>query len=271
MPRVVANGISFHYLDEGSGTPLVLLGGTLGSAREDFTAQFAHFAPRMRVVAPDRRGYGDTRPPSRDFPDDFYAREARDMAAWCAALDLPPAIVCGWSEGAAVACWLAALAPERVSALVLWGGIERLTAEDIASFEARRDTHAWSPRARAGMDRVYGTDGYWDAVWGAWIDVMRRLYAQGGDPRLAPLEDLAAPTLILHGSRDALIREAQPRALAARMPNARLQFIEGGGHNVHASHADAFNQALSRFIDALAVPPPGASANQAALKPGSPS
>ena len=33
-----------------------------------------------RVIAPDRRGYGATRPPARDFPDNFYEREARDMA-----------------------------------------------------------------------------------------------------------------------------------------------------------------------------------------------
>ena len=248
MPRLQLAGIDFNYADTGHGSPIMLLGGTLGTARGDFGPQIDAFSTAMRVIAPDRRGYGETRPPARDFPDGFYRRDAADMAAFVEALDLPPLAVLGWSEGAAVALWLAALVPARVAAVVVWGGISLVADEDIAIFEARRDVTTWPARACAAMTAIYG-DGYWQSTWGAWCDVMQRLHAQGGDARLAPLEEITCPVMIVHGGRDALIRADHPRALARRIPGAVLHEIADGGHNVHLSHAEEFNQRVLGFLD----------------------
>ena len=248
MPRVTVNEVSFHYLDEGEGPVLLLLGGTLSTARGDFSAQIDAFRQHYRVIAPDRRGYGDTRPPARDFPDNFYEREARDMAALVRALDLSDITVFGWSEGAAVALWLANLEAARVKALVVWGGIACLTAEDVARFETRRDTAAWSPRAQAALNEIFG-DGYWQRVWCDWLDTMQRLHAQGS-ARLAPLASVAHPVLVLHGGRDPLIRDDHPKALVAGLADARLHVIEAGAHNVHLTHADEFNRVVADFLRA---------------------
>lgn len=97
----------------------------------------------MRVIAPERRGYGKTRPPERDYPDDFYQRDADDMAAIMDALDLPAATVLGWSEGADVALCLGANHADKVSRLVVGGGLAAVADEDIAIFEARRDVANW--------------------------------------------------------------------------------------------------------------------------------
>lgn len=248
MPRITANDVSFHYLDEGQGPVLLLLGGTLSTARGDFSAQIDQFKDRYRVIAPDRRGYGETRPPTRDFPDNFYEREARDMAAVVQALDLREVTVFGWSEGAAVALWLATLEPSRVKALVVWGGIAKLTQEDIERFETRRDTAAWSPRAQAAMNAVFG-DGYWQRVWCDWLDTMQRLAAQGS-ARLASLKDVRCPVLVLHGGRDPLIDIDHPRALVSSLADARLHEIPAGAHNVHLSHAEEFNRVAAEFLKA---------------------
>ncbi|MGH8597716.1 MAG: alpha/beta fold hydrolase, partial [Gammaproteobacteria bacterium] len=188
-----------------------------------------------------------TRPPARDFPDDFYRRDARDMAELLDALELAPAVVLGWSEGAAVALWLAALRPARVSHVAIWGGISEVNDEDIAIFEARRDVAGWPARAREAMTTIYG-DGYWQATWEGWCDVMLRLHAQGGDARLAPPDLIKCPVMILHGTRDTLIRTAHPRALHKRIPGAVLVELEEGGHNLHLSHATEFNQRVLSFL-----------------------
>ena len=250
MPRILLNDISFHYLDEGAGPVMLLLGGTLGTARSDFSAQLDAFRTTHRVIAPDRRGYGATRPPARDFPDDFYEREARDMAALVEALDLRDMVVCGWSEGAAVALWLAHLVPARVRALVVWGGIAGLEAEDIERFETRRDTYAWSARAQATMDELFGAD-YWRGVWCDWLDTMQRLHAQGS-ARLAPFATIDVPTLVLHGGRDPLIREWHARRLAASLPRVELEVIEAGAHNVHLGQQEVFNQRVREFLARVA-------------------
>ena len=80
---------------------LLLLGGMLSTVRGDFSAQIDALRACHRVIAPDRRGV--TRTPERDFPDNFYEREARDMAALVEAMDLTELSVFGLREGAAVA------------------------------------------------------------------------------------------------------------------------------------------------------------------------
>ncbi|MBK8960613.1 MAG: alpha/beta hydrolase [Proteobacteria bacterium] len=246
MPRITVNHVNFHYLDEGQGPVLLLLGGTLSTARGDFSAQIDAFKGRHRVIAPDRRGYGETRPPDRDFPDNFYEREARDMAALVKALDLDDIVVFGWSEGAAVALWLATLAPARVKALVVWGGIASLGAQDIERFEARRDTASWSPRAQAALNETFG-DGYWQRVWCDWLDTMQRLAAQGS-ARLARLDEVRCPVLVMHGGKDPLIGPEHPRALVQGLGDARLHEIAAGAHNVHLSQAEEFNRVAADFI-----------------------
>lgn len=45
MPKISAQGISIYYEDVGRGAPMVLLGGTLGTVRSDFSLQIEAFAP----------------------------------------------------------------------------------------------------------------------------------------------------------------------------------------------------------------------------------
>ncbi|MGE0860229.1 MAG: alpha/beta fold hydrolase, partial [Gammaproteobacteria bacterium] len=150
---------------------------------------------------------------------------------------------------AAVALWLAHLAPARVRALVIWGGIAGLEAEDIARFETRRDTYAWSPRAQGAMDEIFGQD-YWRRVWCEWLDTMQRLHAQGS-ARLAPLETIHQPVLVMHGGRDPLIREVHARRLAEALRRAELHVIAEGAHNVHLGCAETFNARVEAFLATL--------------------
>ena len=139
MPFIESGSLRIHYEDIGEGTPVLLLGGTIGTIQSDFTKQLDAFGRGVRVIAPERRGYGQTRPPERDYPETFYQRDADDMAAFLNALDVETADVLGWSEGADVALCLGVKYPDKVSRMVIWGGLSRVTDEDIAIFEARRN------------------------------------------------------------------------------------------------------------------------------------
>jgi valacyclovir hydrolase len=77
---------------------MLLLGATLSLGLEEFAPQFDHFSPDFRMLLPDRRGYGRSRPPDRDFPRNFYQRDAEDLAALLRHLDVEPASVLGWSD-----------------------------------------------------------------------------------------------------------------------------------------------------------------------------
>ena len=54
--------------------------GALGSTQSDFGPQLKGLSDDFTVVAFDPRGYGKSIPPKRDFPADFFARDADDAA-----------------------------------------------------------------------------------------------------------------------------------------------------------------------------------------------
>jgi pimeloyl-ACP methyl ester carboxylesterase len=63
--------------------------------------------------------------------------------------------------------------------------------------------------------------------------VVRQLHAitASGD-RTRALRDVRAPTTVIHGSRDPLVRPAGGRATARAIPGARLRIIDGMGHDL---------------------------------------
>jgi pimeloyl-ACP methyl ester carboxylesterase len=56
------------------------------------------------------------------------------------------------------------------------------------------------------------------------------LIESGGAPGRAALREIAAPTLVVHGTADPFFALAHGEALAREIPNARLLPIEGMGH-----------------------------------------
>ena len=75
------NGVDLHYEVAGDGSHVVLcLPGALGTTQSDFGPQLRGLSKDFTVVAFDPRGYGKSIPPKRDFPPDFFHRDAKDAA-----------------------------------------------------------------------------------------------------------------------------------------------------------------------------------------------
>ncbi|MFN4013744.1 MAG: alpha/beta fold hydrolase [Reyranella sp.] len=53
-----------------------------------------------------------------------------------------------------------------------------------------------------------------------------------------PVEKIVAPTLLIWGDRDPISPVAVGRHLASRLPNAHLEIVSGGDHDVASTHAD---------------------------------
>ena len=247
MPNLALNGMNLHWQEWGKGLPLLLLGGTLSLGMEDFQPQIEYFSQNFRVILPDRRGYGKSHPPDRDYPRNFYQRDADDMAALLRGLDAGKAIVLGWSEGADVGICLARAYPQLVNKLIVWGGIATVRNTDLEVFEARRDVSAWPQKVQKKMEVIHG-ETYWKTVWWKWCDVMRHLHAEGGDAQLGAIEEITCPTLILHGKKDPLISGFHPLLLQSRIKNSELKEFEEGGHSLHLQYASDVNVTIEHFI-----------------------
>jgi valacyclovir hydrolase len=198
------------------------------------------------VGAPDPRGYGRSRPPRREYPLDFYYRDAADMFALMTALGHESFSIIGWSDGANIAAIMAAQYPGRVTRLVVFGGQSFLTAEEIAAFNDIRKISAWSPRAAEAMRAIYGDE--LDELWDRYVAGQEALFEAGGDLYQALLAKVTCPTLVLHGAKDPLIPGLHPEAIHRGIAGSRLHIFPEGKHNIHLRYADEFNALALAFL-----------------------
>jgi pimeloyl-ACP methyl ester carboxylesterase len=79
------------------------------------------------------------------------------------------------------------------------------------------------------------------------------LIAQAGeadfDPPARALGQIRCPALLIHGSADSSAPVELARQIAARIPNARLQIIEGGGHRPDIRSPERVNPVLADFLE----------------------
>jgi pimeloyl-ACP methyl ester carboxylesterase len=110
------DGIVFHYLDVGQGTPFVFQHGIGGDVRQP--AGLFRPPKGIRLLCLDARAHGQTEPlgdPAALTFDVF----GDDLVAWLDHLGVRQAVIGGISMGAGVALNVALRYPERVAGLVL--------------------------------------------------------------------------------------------------------------------------------------------------------
>ncbi len=228
--------IAHHYIEKGSGEPLVLLHGN-GENCEYFAGQIDAFARDYHVYAPDTRGHGKT--PRGTAP--FTIRQfADDLLAFLDARGIDRAHLLGFSDGANTAVIFALRHPERVKTLILNG--------------ANLDPRGVKPSVQLPIEL-----GYRFAKLFARKREEARLHAEMlglmvNDPDLqaGELAGIQAPTLVLAGTRD-MIREKHTRLIAAGIPCAKLVILEGD-HFVANKRPEPFNKAVLDFLGTVNLP-----------------
>ena len=115
MPFFDHDGRALHYLERGSGDPLVLIHG-LGSSGADWALQVPALEGRFRIIVPDLPGSGHSEPPRAGCSIPGLAR-----ALWSLLDHLGAARVniVGFSLGGAVGLEMALQRPARVRRLAL--------------------------------------------------------------------------------------------------------------------------------------------------------
>ncbi|BCJ57636.1 alpha/beta fold hydrolase [Micromonospora endophytica] len=221
------------------GPPVLLVHGLAVSHRY-LTPLAVALADTHPVYAPDLPGFGlSARPPNAYDP----RQHAEHLAALLAAYGLPPVCVLGHSFGAEVAAALAARHPETVRAVVLAGPTS-------------------DPRARSrwGQVRRFLLDTTREARWQAPIllrDVIDarppRVWATLSHSIHNRIEDdlrrIAAPTLVLTGSRDPLVPAAWRARAAELVPDARTAAVPDAAHNVATTAPWQVAEALRALLD----------------------
>ncbi|XP_037626368.1 valacyclovir hydrolase isoform X2 [Sebastes umbrosus] len=249
--RKHVNGVDLYYEQTGRGKhALMLLPGALGCTRTDFGPQMKSLnKERFTLVGWDPRGYGQSRPPARDFPPDFFERDAKDGVDLMKALGHDKFSLLGWSDGGITALIAAAKNPDLINQLVVWGSNSFVSQQDLKLYNVVRDVSQWSVRMRKPMEELYGAE-IFAKTWGAWVDGIAQFAKRPeGSICLELLPLISCPTLILHGEKDPMVPSFHPQFLLKHIKGSRLHLMPGGKHMFHVTHADEFNKLVEDFLE----------------------
>lgn len=254
---ITVEGVRLHYVDRGTGTPLVLLHGN-GSMIEDFQSSglIDLAAKRHRVIAFDRPGFGHSdRPRSTIWTPQT---QADLIAAALKEIGVPRAIILGHSWGTLVALALAAKYPQDVEALVLVSGYYYPKARaDVVILSPPAIpligdllSHTISPLLSRVMwplllRKIFGPSPVPKKFEGFPEEMAVRpsqIRASAAEsalmiPSVHTLRKeyrlLKMPVAIVAGAEDRLIESEQPAHLHRDIPQSTLRCVPGTGHMVH--------------------------------------
>jgi esterase len=269
--HLTVNGLNLHYLDWGSADaqPAVCIHGYTSSAQA-FNALARRIEDRVRVIAPDVRGHGE----SAWSPVGAYqfSDQVDDLAALVDQLELTRFVLIGTSMGGIIAMAYAAAHPERLLRLVINDigpdaerGSQRVTQmvgsrpEEFATLEdamayAREMSPSFASRSAEDQREValgvlrQGPDGRWDWKMDSAYIRQRIQHGAPARPALWPaLQQLPCPTLVVWGTESDVLSEAQARRIVEVLPDGELVAVPGVGHAPTLVEPAAL-AALHRFL-----------------------
>jgi pimeloyl-ACP methyl ester carboxylesterase len=266
MSSIRSDGCDLYYEEAGQGVPILLVhpAGATASTWGSATEQLARVG---RVLAYDRRGYAR----SGGQPVHTVATHTADAAAILESLPAPPAVVVGTSAGAAIAIDLAVRRPDLVQVAIAhefpWRFTQhRPTASQmvaLATIGSRVLRGRQGDAAEALLRSAYSyRDGgsAWDAFPEAWrqagrdnaratlVDFRNSIRSY---PSSAELATVAVPVVCTYGARSPTSMVRLIRSLAAAIPTASTQRIEGAGHAVAFDAPTTFVQLIADTITSL--------------------
>jgi proline iminopeptidase len=286
---VDVGGVRLYVLEEGAGTPLVLLNGGPGNSLHSFLPHFSRAAGFARVIYYDPRGVGLS---DWERGTGYSAPQALDdLEALRARLGIEHWAVLGWSWGGQLAQLYALRHPERVLGVVL------VCSSASMRLETRLEAHdPFTPAERLAIRRCYDKggrtvvplhsdelelsevrlmvyNGYRNGDWKrqffteptpermaqvalhAWVHDRGYNRALGRSGLGVDLTDAflrtPIPFLVTSGEWDTSFPRDHGRLLAGRIAGSRFVHFERSSHDPFSAEPDRFFELLREFLAGL--------------------
>jgi 3-oxoadipate enol-lactonase len=238
-------GAEPYWERSGSGEPLLLIQGMSGTHLSWGRPFLSRLEADFECVVFDNRGIGN----SAETADPFTIADlAADALAVMDAAGFETAHVLGISMGGMSAQELALAAPERLRTLTLGctypGGagsslldpadaqvlLEAMASGNLETIFRAMYAINLSPDFRAEESRYADFTAMASALPARQATVQLQMQAVIGHDAQTRLAEIAAPTLVVHGTLDRMIPVANGELIASLIPGARLELLEGVGH-----------------------------------------
>ncbi|MGF6851879.1 alpha/beta fold hydrolase [Paraburkholderia sp. CI3] len=245
-----------HYLEKGTGEPLVLIHG-VGMQALAWYPQIEDLSPEFRVISVDMPGHGRSDPlePGAGLPQ--FVEWA---ASFIEALDLGSVNLAGHSMGSLIAAGVALTRADLVKRVAVLNGVYRRTAQardavlhraaglrsgaiDVATplqrwFTAEESQRVAALRVESWLKSV-NLCGYATAY---------TAFANGDDVYADGWNTIACPALVLTGTDDPNSTPAMARQMAQAAHHGRAVVIENERHMVNLTAPQEVNRALRVWL-----------------------
>jgi 4,5:9,10-diseco-3-hydroxy-5,9,17-trioxoandrosta-1(10),2-diene-4-oate hydrolase len=266
---VVVEGVKVHYQRAGSGRPLLLLHGLVGSAK-NWRRNICFLAQNSEVYAIDLFNMGESeRVPGLDAGLEATADR---LAAYMEALGLNEADIAAHSHGGAVAMMFAARHSDRVRRLILFAPANpfcdlghqliRFYQTRFGIWVARQIPSLPRMLKATALSRMYGDpsrvsagalEGYIEGLhipgtMDHVLQIVQRWFVDMGLLRSVLERLVAKPMLLIWGDRDRAVGLNSARELQRILPQSSLMVLPGVGHIPFEEMPEICNKAMRDWL-----------------------
>jgi len=221
---VQTNGVKIYYETYGSGEPLLLLHGFLGS-HVNWSTWIEDLSKDYQLIVPDLRGHGRSTNPSNIFTHEL---SAKDIFGLLDNLDIDHFKAIGHSSGGMTLIHMATMDTSRLTAMILVGSSPYIPDEgrsigrSMANTPISDDLKSFiESRHPGGLEQGKKL-----------LNQFGKLQDYYDDMNFTPpyLSTIKCQTLIIHGDRDGFFPVDLPVSLYKAIPNSYLWIVPITGH-----------------------------------------
>jgi 3-oxoadipate enol-lactonase len=267
LPYKKIGDIELYYEIHGppQAPPIVFIGGW-ASYRWVWFRQIPTISKRYRCIVFDNRGAGRSSKPDYPYTIKMFAD---DTVGLMEALEIEDAHIIGISMGGLIAQQIAISYPDKLRSLIIvsshFGGSNYVPMDDktmalliavpteTISLEQAREMRyraTFSPWfLKENRDVIAQIDGWASRLPTPLFAQVNQAAATNAFNSESELNQISAPTLILHGDSDLAVPTKNGELLAERIPNSKLVILEGASHFCIIEKYEEFNTEVMKFID----------------------
>ncbi len=266
---VEQDGLRLHYVDEGSGAPVLLLHGE-PTWSYLYRKVIPELVPAARAIAPDYLGFGRSDKPLR-LDDYSFDRHTASIRRLVEELDLRELTVVVQDWGGPIGLRLAVEQPERVARLVIMNtglGAGRPPSDEWLRFRAfvRRHGTELVPGRLVRISCVQPLDDEVEEAYSApWpvpeskagvLAFPEQVPTEPEHPNTAPLLAVRdalgrweKPALVLFSDSDPIFSPRVAERIAAHIPGAlEPEIVAGAGHFLQEDKGEEIGARIARFV-----------------------
>lgn len=240
--QVPLTNVNLYYEKHGEGPPLFCLHNFSANGRSRFTPLLPILTKHYTCYLVDLRAHGRS-----DNPTGIWTHEesAKDIIELCDKLHIDSAYFLGTSSGGMTLLKVARMKPELVRAMVIDSATIRVPEASRAFYKRPELLKPSIVKFYEEANEIYGKE-YWRYLAQTFYDFRLPEADVNVDPVV--LQDIACPTLIIHGDRDIFFPVDIAVDMKKNIPNSELCVFPNTDHIVTEFYPERVAEMVVDFI-----------------------